>query len=243
MALHDPLGDVLFPTDKRSGKWSAAQQGHMRQQPSLGNKMESTHAHRLDSLSARMKHTKVQENRMDQLEQSLAKMTIRGTKNAWKWRNRAGALILALVAVSAVAVAAITTANNNFSGAKADVYAYNESTFTIVSQGMDVTASAVSSAGAAIGTPVEVGVAFGAANTAMSAGDWYYAIDIKEASVAVLVSGTFRAELFVDGVSKGSLYFTQASADASGVEGVSMQWGLGAALPANSAYVVKVSPA
>ncbi len=66
-------------------------------------------------------------------------------------------------------------------------------------------------------------------------------MQVQEASVAVVVSGAFQVELFQDGVSMGALHMTQVSADASAIEGVAFKWDLGATLPANAAYVVKVT--
>jgi hypothetical protein len=73
------------------------------------------------------------------------------------------------------------------------------------------------------------------------AGDWFYKVQVQEASVAVVVTGAFQVELFQDGVSLGALHMTQVSADASAIEGVAFKWDLGASLPPNSAYVVKVT--
>lgn len=191
------------------------------------------------SLSARVTETKTTD-RIERLEKQVQENGTRQSRTGRKWRNRFAVTMVALVAVSALAAAAITTANTNFSAAKSDVYVYDESMFTIVSQGMDVTAIAVSAAGTTSGAAIEMAPSLGAANVALSAGDWFYEIDLKEAGIGSVASGTYRAELFVDGTSKGSLYITQATADATAIEGVALKWSLGASLSANSAYVVKV---
>lgn len=191
-------------------------------------------------LSARVTAHRESESRLDRIERMLAQKAS-PSRNGRKWRNRFLGSMIALVAVSALAVAAITTATTNFSAAKADVYNHDESLFTIVSQGMDVTASAAAAAGNAQGSAIEMAPTYGAASSALSAGDWFYTIDVKEAANASVAAGTFKVELFQDGTSKGALYIIQGTADATSVEGVSLKWSLGASLTANAAYVIKVS--
>lgn len=157
-----------------------------------------------------------------------------------KWRRAFYAVGIVVLATAAVATAAITSSINSSKGIKGDVYSYDETTFTILSSGMDLQAATLDAAGTA-GSPAEMGVAAGLANTALAAGDWYYRVQVQEATVNSVVTGAFQVELFQDGVSMGALHMTQVSADASAAEAVAFKWGLGASLPANAAYVVKVT--
>lgn len=158
-----------------------------------------------------------------------------------KWRRAFYAAGILVLATAAVATAAITSSINASKGIKGDIYSYDESTFTIVSSGMDLQAATLAAAGASAGSPAEMGVAPGQANSALAAGDWFYSVQVQEATVNAVVSGAFQVELFQDGVSLGALHMAQVSADASAGEGVAFKWDLGATLPANAAYVVKVT--
>lgn len=147
-----------------------------------------------------------------------------------------------LVATALVATAAVTSTVNSSKGMKGDIYSFDESTFTMTSSGMDLQAAAVTGAGGSTGTAVEMAVTpYAAANTAVAAGDWFYKVQVVEATVAVVVVGAYQVELFKDGVSMGALHMTQVSADASAVEGATFKWSLGSSLPPNAAYVVKVT--
>lgn len=158
-----------------------------------------------------------------------------------KWRRAFYAAGVLVLATAMVATAAITSSVNSSKGIKGDIYSYDETTFTIVSSGMDLQAATLAAAGTSAGSPVEIGVALGQANTALTAGDWFYSVQVQEATVDAVVSGAFQVELFQDGISMGALHMTQVSADASGIEGVAFKWDLGASLPANAAYVVKIT--
>lgn len=164
-----------------------------------------------------------------------------GGDMARKWRRRFAMSFAALIAVSAIATAAITSSTSSFSGLKGDVYKHDESTLAIVSKGMDLQATALSAAGDAQAGAIEMAASFGAANTAIAEADWFYSVDVKEAAVDSLASGTIKVELFQDGTSKGALYITQGTAVATAVEGVTLKWSLGSSLTANAAYVVKAT--
>lgn len=158
-----------------------------------------------------------------------------------KWRRAFYVVGVLVVGTAMVATAAITSNINSSKGIKGDVYSYDETTFTIVSSGMDLQAATLAAAGTSAGSAVEMGVTAGQGHTAMTAGDWFYTVQVQEAAIDVVGSGAFQVELFQDGVSLGALHMTQATADASALEGVAFKWDLGASLPANAAYVVKVT--
>jgi hypothetical protein len=178
----------------------------------------------------------------NQTQASDAKAMGKVLKATRRWKRLfigAGTL---LVAMALVATAAVTSTMSSSKGMKGDIYSFDESTFTMTSSGMDLQAASITAAGGSAGAAVEMAVTpYAAANTALDAGDWFYKVQVVEASVAVVVTGAYQVELFQDGVSKGALHMTQVSADASAVEGASFKWSLGASLPANAAYVVKVT--
>ncbi len=147
-----------------------------------------------------------------------------------------------LMATALVATAAVTSTVNSSKGMKGDIYSFDESTFTMTSSGMDLQGATVAAAGGSAGAAVEMAITpYAAANTAVAAGDWFYKVQVVEASVAVVVVGAYQVELFKDGVSMGALHMTQVSADPSAIEGATFKWSLGASLSANAAYVVKVT--
>lgn len=160
-----------------------------------------------------------------------------------KWKLVAYIGVPALLVFSGAGFAAISSITTNFSGIHGNNFVYDESTFTVTSQGMDLKDSALAGAGTSSGSPIEMASPNGAANTALSAGDWFYEVTVVEAAVDSLSSGAYKVELFVDGTSKGALYMEQGTADATASEGVAFQWSLGSSLEGTAAYVVKISAA
>lgn len=158
-----------------------------------------------------------------------------------KWKLVAGIGIPALLVISTIGVAAIASITTSFSSIHGNNFEYDESTFSVTSHGMDLQASALAAAGDSSGAAIEMASPKGAANTAVAAGDWFYQVSVDEAAVDSVASGTFKAELFVDGASKGALYMTQGTADATAAEGVKFTWSLGSELAGTAAYVVKVT--
>jgi hypothetical protein len=154
-----------------------------------------------------------------------------------RWKRAFWAVAVALLLVAGVAVA-IAATQHSFQGVQGDVYAYDTSKFALTSDGMDVPALPAVASGTTSGTAVEMGVAN--ANTAISVGHWFYQVTVAEAA---LTSGAtiYKAELFLDGVSKGALYFVDL-VDLP-AESVVLKWSLGADMPSNGAYVVKITTA
>lgn len=162
-------------------------------------------------------------------------------RRARVWKKAFWCTFVACLVTAGTAVAAVSTTTNSFAGIFGEVNKYDENSFVTSNTGTDVAPVALTITGGNSGGAIEMGAVVGAANTAISSGNWYYTATVKELAAGTLSTGTFKVELFVDGVSKGALYMTQATADAAAIEGVTFKWDLGAALSSQSAYVTKIT--
>lgn len=115
------------------------------------------------------------------------------------------------------------------------------SSLTYTLRGVDVVVLTTAAAGNTQGTAIEMAVVLGAANGALTAGDWKYVVEVKESAVASVASGTFKVELFKDGASQGALYMKQATSDGATAEGVTFSWDIGPSLGSASGYKVEVT--
>lgn len=172
--------------------------------------------------------------------------TVRVVEPGWArvrrhWKTALVASIALLTVASVATIAAITANQTAYQGISGDVYSYDDTTFDLIAGGHLLNALPASASGDTSGTAVEMALIPGSANTALSIGDWTYLMTVQELGIATVPSGTYEAELFVDGTSQGSLFFKQDTPDALSIEGATLTWSLGASLPTNGAYVVKIT--
>lgn len=184
-------------------------------------------ARRERSLAERMEH------RLHALEvgmQAEHRLMVR-----WK---KGFAIMSALALVSlATAAVAITVTQSSYSGVSGETVSYDSSLFTVSLGGVLVNALAQSEQGTS-GSPVELALV-SAGRTALGAGNWTYQISAAELTDGSVPSATYKADLFVNGTSKGSIYFKQDT-DTVGVETLTLTWDIGATLGSGDAYTVRI---
>lgn len=78
-------------------------------------------------------------------------------------------------------------------------------------------------------------------NTALINSDLQYVAQIVESEPDGLQAGTYRVELFENGVSKGALYIKQTVVEPKVIEGVTGAWDIGSDIPSNAIYTVKIT--
>lgn len=150
------------------------------------------------------------------------------------------ALFFGALVVTSAATVSVTVSQRSLSLILGEAISLGSS-LTYALKGVDVVALAASAAGDTSGGAVEMAPVLGAANTALTLGNWKYVVEVKEASAGSVGSGTFKVELFQNGASKGALYMKQATADAATVEGVTFSWDIGNDLGSNTGYKVEVT--
>jgi plastocyanin len=91
-------------------------------------------------------------------------------------------------------------------------------------------------------SPVEIGAANVEARPAIAADMWVYSVTLREATAASVAAGVFTAELFIDEVSTGTVFVTQATADPAIVESVRLSFPIGPTLSTSSLYYLVVKP-
>ena len=77
-------------------------------------------------------------------------------------------------------------------------------------------------------------------NTMLTKSNWNYVVQISESRPDTLEVGTYKAELFENNLTKGSLFFKQVDANPE-IEGVFAAWDIGYELPTNVIYTVKIT--
>lgn len=92
------------------------------------------------------------------------------------------------------------------------------------------------------GSPVELGAAGAEARPAIATDVWVYSVTLREANAASITSGVFVAELFIDEVSAGTVFVTQATANTTVVESVRLSFPIGASLSTSALYYLVVKP-
>jgi hypothetical protein len=160
---------------------------------------------------------------------------------ARRWHVAFYALLSVFVLTAAYAMGSIVATTNTYKQLHGEVHKYDENTFLWGPAAVDVAPISLSLTGGTLGTAVEMLPVLASAATAVGQGDWFYQADLKEKTAGSLGSGTFKVELFVDGVSKGALFVTQGVSVPLSVEGVALKWSLGPTLASYAAYVVKVT--
>ena len=78
-------------------------------------------------------------------------------------------------------------------------------------------------------------------NTALINSDLQYVVQIVESEPDAFQAGTYRVELFEDGVSKGALYIKQTIVEPKVIEGITATWDIGSDIPSNAIYTVKIT--
>jgi len=77
-------------------------------------------------------------------------------------------------------------------------------------------------------------------NTVLKKSNWKYMAQIIESGPYALQPGTYKAELFENGKSKGVLFFKQTESNGV-IEGVTATWDIGNDVPLNAVYTIKVT--
>lgn len=158
------------------------------------------------------------------------------------WKRAAFALGASLVlGTTAVWAAVSITDSTGVQGMYAEVFGHDETQFAITALAPQPS-SGRSSSGTAFGAPVEMSLGSAVANNGPSLLDWEYVVRVDEladGSVPDPGASVYKATLYMNGVSKGSLYFDQATAEA-GVERVTLVWDIGTSLPSAAAFLVDI---
>ena len=194
------------------------------------------------TLSSKIQLYKAMYGAMDELRTEIRKEHV----GAIRWKKRFVALGLIAVVLLSGVVAAIASVQNSFYGVQGETYTYDTSIFALSSQGHSVAGSAVAAAGTTnslVGAVESAPSSAGAANTALTAGNWIYQAKIDEAAINSFASitGYYKVELFIDGTSQGALYVKNAVLDPLTVEGVTLKWDIGSDLATSGGYVIKVT--
>lgn len=146
-----------------------------------------------------------------------------------------------LLGTSTFAVAALTGALNTFKSIHGEVNKYDTTTFTFDQATTGMAQVAYAAAFNTQGAPAELDLVLAVASTAVPQNNWYYQLNVKEVSAALLGAGSYKAELLVNGASKGVLYFSQGTGLPLSIEGVTLRWDLGPTLSSAATYVVRLS--
>lgn len=177
---------------------------------------------------------------MEELRKDVRSLKVKNVK----WRHRFYAAFAAVLVVSGIVVA-VTSTSTSFKNISGEVFTYDASLFTVTSSGHQLTAltaAAVGTTDSLAGAAEMVAANAGAANTALTAGNWQYRVTVAEQAAGSVpaVTSYFKVELFVDGVSQGSVYMKDAVNDVSAA-GILIKFDIGSDLPANGAYVLKIT--
>ncbi len=168
-------------------------------------------------------------------------MPARHSRRRWRHPLRTGLVIGAVIAVGTLALA-VTVSQTSFSRVFGEINTVGAD-MTISSTDIAFSKTASSATGATSGAAIEMATgASGSGNTALTKANWYYKAVVEETGVDSVTAGTYQAELFLDGVSQGVIFFTPGTANAAAVEGVTLTWDIGSDLPSgDQAYRVEIT--
>ncbi len=115
--------------------------------------------------------------------------------------------------------------------------------FTVTSKGLGIVGLDKTAAAATEATAVEMANPHGTVNNALVKNHWTYQFLVDESSIASVAASTtkFSIEFFQDGVLLTTLYIVQVAADATKIEGVTVNVDLGTDIPASSMFVIRVA--
>ena len=153
--------------------------------------------------------------------------------------RRLVALFLGVLVLTSAVTVGVTVSQRSLSMLVGETITVG-SDLTYTLKGVDVVQGSASAAGSAQGSAIEMAASYGTARTALTDGNWKYVVEVYEASAGSIASGTYKVELFKDGVSQGALYMTQGTADGASVEGVTFSWDIGSSV-SNAGYRVEVT--
>lgn len=137
-----------------------------------------------------------------------------------------GLLLVAGASATVVQQTSLDTVHGEMATAPSD--------FVILPQGVQVEALGLAAAGTTPGTAVELDLVPAVATPGVGVGNYAYSVQAQEVSAGIVPAGNFTAQLLVDGVPAGTVYFTQGTDLPATTEVVRLTWDLGATPPAGS---------
>ncbi len=161
----------------------------------------------------------------------------------WRHPLRAG-LVLGVLAATGILVMAATVSQTSFSHMFGEINTVGAD-MSVSSTDIAFNQVAASATGATSGAAIEMATgASGSGNTGLTKANWYYQAVIEETGIDSVTSGTYQAELFLDGTTQGVIFFTQGTANAAATEGVTLTWDIGADLPnGDQSYRLEITSA
>ena len=157
-----------------------------------------------------------------------------------RWRRATGAMAVVLL-FSGAAVAISVVQNNDIKGLYGEVFGFDATSF-VISAAVPQPSLGRTASGHTFGTGQEMSLAGGTANNGPAILDWEYRVTVSElsdGSVADPVANLYKATLYMNGVSQGSLYFDQAVNDV-GVDTILLVYDIGASVPDSISFLVDI---
>ena len=164
--------------------------------------------------------------------------TLRSTgKTGFVW---IACLVLVILSACTASTVTANTASSRYTGISTAPIPVDED-LRFVSKGVSMAIADLPASGASNGDEVSMGNGDAeVANTSLTLGDYIYKTELAVAVDGVAANKEYAAELLVDGVSYGRLYFEQSSDSAVG-DSIELTWDVGDSLQTQF-YCVEVVP-